>query len=71
MERDEAERSPLAPFARARAAAFTKTPSAVISPPKSDTDRTEALPFAVDALPGRRRSAPSVDVQPVTTAPSP
>ena len=47
MESDEAERSPFAPVPDARALAFTKTPSTVISPPKSETERTEALPLAV------------------------
>ena len=53
----------------ARALAFTKTPSIVISPPKSETVRTEALPLAVaPSEPAPLRA--ETDVQPVTTAPS-
>jgi hypothetical protein len=38
FESDEADSEPCAPLPEARALAFTKTPSAVISPPKRETD---------------------------------
>ena len=47
LETDESPSEPSAPFPDARALARTKTASAVISPPKSETDWTVALPDAV------------------------
>jgi hypothetical protein len=70
LETDEAERDPVAPEPAARALAFTKTPSAVTSPPKRETDRTEELPFPVAVAPPAVERA-ATDVHPATTAPSP
>ena len=69
MESEDAERSPSAPSPEARALDLTKTPSTVTSPPKCETDLTEALPPAVEpAAPAALRAA--FDVQPETPAPS-
>ena len=60
METEDASSDPAAPLPDARAVARTKTASAVISPPKSETDWMVALPSPVAMLDALVRAAVGV-----------
>jgi hypothetical protein len=69
LETEDASSDPAAPLPDARAVARTKTASAVISPPKSETDWIVALPSPIAVLEALVLAA--VLSEPAETAPSP